>query len=240
MKKGSHLSNETKKKISLALKGKKGHPQTEETKRKISQTRNGVSYIERFGVEKANLIKQRLSQTKKGKTHIAFWGEKKAELWKISIKKKLIGKPRTNEIRKKISVGNKKRFQNPEHKRWRIQQSLKGMIKKPTEFEQKIIFLCSQKRFPFEYVGNGAYLIKSINPDFICLSKKLVIEVYFSLFKQRIFQSTENYEKIRTKILQEEGYEVLFLSEKDINVSDWQEICSKKIKLFIEKGINNE
>lgn len=58
-RKGKHLSNETKRKISLANKGKKGKPCSEETKKKLSESNKGKKLSEK--------TKTKMSKAQSGK-----------------------------------------------------------------------------------------------------------------------------------------------------------------------------
>lgn len=59
-RKGKHLSNETKRKISLANKGKKGKPCSEETKKKLSESNKGKKLSEK--------TKTKMSKAQSGKS----------------------------------------------------------------------------------------------------------------------------------------------------------------------------
>lgn len=74
MFKGKTLSEETKRKISEAHKGKPGKPHSEETKRKISDTLKGKTHSEEAkrkmrGRHLSEETKRKLSEAHKGKTH---------------------------------------------------------------------------------------------------------------------------------------------------------------------------
>ena len=110
-----------------------------------------------------------------------------------------------------------------------IKLRMKGLIKRPTSFEKKIIDLIKNYNLPFKYVGNGDFIIESKNPDFIDTNgKKQVIETYYSYFKHT------DYEKNRYDIFRKYGYSTLFLTEKDLKDFNWESICLNKINNFME------
>ncbi len=131
------------------------------------------------------------------------------------------------EIKIKQGLASRKNWQNPDYREKTIRNILKGVLKRPTSYEQKIIDLSNKYNLPFRYVGNGQVLINFKNPDFIeCNGRKLLIEVYAS------FWHNKNYEKERTKVFAEYGFKTLFLSENDLDREEWGEHCLLKIRNF--------
>jgi len=114
---------------------------------------------------------------------------------------------------------------------WREKQIkliLKGLIKRPTSFEQKIIDLCKEYNLPFKYTGNGEIIINYVNPDFVYTGeRKMIIETYFSLWHPK------NYRLVRRKRLGRCGYKTLFLDEDDLCCKNWKNICLRKINKFL-------
>ena len=58
-------------------------------------------------------------------------------------------------------------WQKPEHKEKRVKAIIKGLMKRPTSLEQKLIEIIQKYRLPYKYVGDGSFLIGFKNPDFI-------------------------------------------------------------------------
>ena len=110
-----------------------------------------------------------------------------------------------------------------------IKASLKGLLKRPTSYEQKISDLCIKNNLPFVYTGNGTFLIGHKNPDFINEKKKIAIEVYHNYFKIRDFGSCENYEKQRSEYFAKYGWGVIFIRTEEITSDNWEGICLNKI-----------
>lgn len=111
-----------------------------------------------------------------------------------------------------------------------MEKLLKGLIKRPTSFEQNISELCIKNNLPFIYTGNGTFFIGRKNPDFVDKKKRIAIEVFYSFFKERNYVSVEEYKKQRIEYFERYGYKVIFLDEYDILNKDWENICIKKIR----------
>ena len=142
---------------------------------------------------------------------------------------------RIKKYSKIMKKTRKKIEETPELKEKLIKSILKGLIKRPTSFEQKLITLIKKYSLPFDYVGDGKVLINYGNPDFINNNgQKKVIEVYHNYFKIRDFGSCENYEKQRTKKFSKFGFKTLFLNNKDIMIDDWEKNCLNKINFFLQ------
>ena len=94
--KGRTHTEEAKRKISEARKGKPGKPHTEETKRKMSEAHKGKSRK-----PLSEETKRKLSKALKGKTH--------SEETKRKISDTLKGKTHSEETKRKISEARKKK-----------------------------------------------------------------------------------------------------------------------------------
>lgn len=189
----------TGKKISEAKTGKSHKPHNKETKLKISLN-NGRYW--------------------KGKHHTEKWKTQVSEKNRL-FRQKAEVKQRTSEVSKKL-------WQNKIYRETVIRNALKGLLKRPTSFEQKLIDLITENNLPFKYVGNGQIVIGFRNPDFIDISgRKLLIETYAK------FWHPKNYEEQRFKLFQKNGYQTLFLNEDDLQSTNWKEICLTKIREFL-------
>lgn len=131
-----------------------------------------------------------------------------------------------------------KKWRNPEYKENQIKIILKGLLKRPTSFEQKISDLCFKYNLPFLYKGDGNFLINFKNPDFVNEKDKVVIEVFYSYFKIRDYGSIENYKEFCRKKYEPLGWKVIFIDENDLNTENWEEICLNKIKTLNEKQLS--
>ena len=105
-----------------------------------------------------------------------------------------------------------------------------ALQKRPTSFESKIILLIQQNKLPFRYVGNGKFFIGFKNPDFVDCKNKKVIEVFYSYFKIRDYQSVNRYKSVMKKHYHKYGYTVIFIDETQIKNNNWEQLCLSKIK----------
>lgn len=104
-------------------------------------------------------------------------------------------------------------------------------LSSPNTYEQKIIDLCAKMHYPFTFVGNRYKVIGDKSPDFIDNDgSKCIIEVYAKHWHE------DNYEDVRGDFFGKRGYEILFLSDNDLNNMDWEEICILKIDRFLERN----
>ena len=189
----------TGKRISKAKTGKPHKPHSEETKLKMSLNNS------------------------------RYWkGKHRSKEWKEKVSDKLILHRQRPEVKQKTSEVSKKLWQNTVYREIVIKNALKGLMKRPTSFEQKLIDLINENNLPFKYIGNGEIIIGYRNPDFIEINgKKLLIETYAK------FWHPKNYEEQRFKLFQKYGYRTLFLSEDHLQPRNWKEICLNKIQLFV-------
>jgi len=139
------------------------------------------------------------------------------------------GRSFSKEVKEKMGLSSKKRWENPEYREKTIKAQLKGLMKRPTSFEKKIAELCIENSLPFVYTGDGRFLINFKNPDFTNYQDKIVMEVFYSWFKIRDYGSVENYKKHCIKKYNPAGWKVIFIDENEVNVNNWKELCLNKI-----------
>ncbi len=145
----------------------------------------------------------------------------------------------TEKTKEKIGKKAKKRWKNLKYRekmlsKEYIEKRIKGLMKRPTSFEQKIILLCSKHRLPFIYTGDGRILIGYKNPDFVYEENKVIIEVFLNYFKIRDYGSVENYMKVRGEYFAKYGYKTIFINEQEVTAKNWEEICLNKIQNFLK------
>jgi len=210
--------------ISKSLSGKNnpmyGKYHTEETKNKIS---NSVSITLKQKYASGEIIHPR---GMKGKHHSEKTKRKlrKANKGNPKISRAFKGKKLTEEHKKKIKKSHKKLWKDPDYRSKQSKAMLKGLLKRPTSFEQQIIDLIQKHNLPFKYVGDGEVWIARKNPDFIETNgKKLLIEVYFSLWH------SDDYEIKRAEHFLKYGFKTIFLNEDDLLNNNWDDICLNKI-----------
>jgi hypothetical protein len=177
---GNHLSEETKKKISEALKGNKNvirgekHPmfgkhRSEEVKKKISEANKGHHPSEE--------TRKKLSEAKKGENHPNY-GKLMSEEQKRKISESSEGKHLSEEHKRKIGESMKKNWNNPEY----VENFMKKIHAKPNNFEL-LVKSALQELLPNEYKYNGGFeegvMLGGLIPDFVNVNgKKVVIEVF--------------------------------------------------------------
>lgn len=116
-----------------------------------------------------------------------------------------------------------------------IRKWLKGLLKRPTSFERRLIELINEFDLPFKYVGDGELFIAYKNPDFINNNgEKILVETYYSGLHPK------NYEEVRSQIFQRVGFHTIFLDENDLLSKNWKMICLNKIEegMICAKSVN--
>jgi hypothetical protein len=162
---------------------------------------------------------RKISENLKGRSHKPETIDK--------IRKSMIGKLKGRSTRRK---GKTYKEIYGEKAGDEVRKRVKSLFKRPTSYEQKIIWLIEQYDLPFKYIGDGRQIIGHVNPDFIDtlkLNPPLIIEVYHDYFHQG------NYELVRYKQLQIPKENVLFLKDEDLLRKDWEVHCLRKIKEFM-------
>ncbi len=227
------VSEETKKKIGL---GNRRKIVSDLTKQKLSLINKGKSYIEMYGEDKAKNKIENFILTRREKDNF-----KHSELTKEQIKNYFLGKTsimlygenRAKNIREKRSNSMKEKWKDKEYAKLVVENSIKGLIKRPTSYEKKISVLCIENNLPFIYCGDGTFLVGHKNPDFVDKKNKVVIEVYYSYYKIRDFGSCENYEKLRSNYFNKYGYTTIFIRDNEITDNNWKDKCLNKINGII-------
>jgi len=125
-------------------------------------------------------------------------------------------------------VGYLERMSNIMKDCWKNQEYIKKQIlarnSKPNKLEiligQILDNICPNE---FKYNGDGrlGLYFDGIMPDFVNVNgKKKVIEVYNNYWKKRNYGSVDEYKHIRKERLNNIGFDVLFIEDKEINDLD--------------------
>lgn len=177
-------SEETKRKIQEKNIGKHSKVFTEEHKKKLSLARKGMRLSEEH--------KKNISIAISGIKH-PLYGRHLSEEHKkkISVAKK--GRKLTKEHKKKIGEKSEISWLNKEIREKRIQNSLKALFEiRPTSLEKEMIGIIEKYQLPYEYTGDGRFLIGYKNPDFVNINgEKICIEI------GNTFHHDSNYERER-------------------------------------------
>ena len=88
----------------------------------------------------------------------------------------------------------------------------------PSSLEERFQNIIDKHNLPYKYVGNGAFILGSYNPDFINTnSEKIAIEVFARYYKKRNKISIEEWKKKRIQVFQNYGWKLLFFNEIQVN-----------------------
>jgi len=221
--KGKKLSEETKRKMSLTRKRlfkeqgiappnwlrKKRKPFSEEHKRKIGLAGIGRKHTEEW--------KKRISERVKGNKFAL--GQKHTKEWKQQNSILHKGRKRSEITRQRLSeakLGKK----NPMYgKKLTKEQIRKFLRRRPMSYLETVTQKVIDKHYlPYKFVGNGAFFIENLNPDFINTnSKKIAVEVY-SKRQKDFFRDggTEAWKYKRIKVFSKYGWSIIFLEQKDM------------------------
>lgn len=105
---------------------------------------------------------------------------------------------------------------------------LKALHARPTKPEQLLSEIILRYAFPFQYVGDGSFLIGKLNPDFISTNEnKKIIEFFGDFWHSEDSVLNGNYrtENKRREYLMERGYDLLIIRENDFQ--DTRELIDK-------------
>ena len=157
-KKGHKHSQEVKLKISNALKGRKNPEHSKKMKGKVAWNKGLIKEndlrVKNYG--------NKISKFMKGKSWEERFGIKKA-----------------NELKEKQSKRYKKLWKNEKYRDRTVHKVLKGLSMRPTNPEKTLISLFEKNTLPYKYVGNGDFILKGKNPDFLNVNgQKKVIELF--------------------------------------------------------------
>lgn len=110
------------------------------------------------------------------------------------------------EARRRLKL---EQWQDPEYRDRTIKASLKGLFKRPTSLERQFIKLIEKYNLPYQYTGDGSFLIGYKNPDFVNINgAKICIEVAEPYFHD------DNYTKERVSHFAKYGWTCyVFLAE---------------------------
>ena len=159
-------------------------------------------------LKRLNILRRTKSEARKD---IVFSEAHKRKLSKTSKENPPFkGRHHTEEAKQKQREGRKHRIFPKHH----------------TKPELVFVGFCGKDNLPFKYTGDGSFWIgkgkDAINPDFVHLTKKIVVEV-FSWFhdelRNRHVQPKSRYED-RKKIFKKHGYKMVVFWQEDLDRED--------------------
>lgn len=107
---------------------------------------------------------------------------------------------------------------------------LAGLIKRPNKVESMVIDTIKQFKIPLTYTGNGKMIIDKLNPDFVNIDKKKIVEVFGEYWHSGISNMFCVDKDIRRQRLKNHGYDLLILWESEIKSMSSNEIAKRLIE----------
>lgn len=237
-------SEETKRKMSEAAKGR---THSEETKKKISETLQGRNHSEEAkkkmskkqqGRKMKEKTKEKISKTLEGHSYGTDWSHTEEAKKKMSETHK--GKKMSEKTKKKISEGTKgrdlkektkKKISETLKKNWKDEEFRQKMFEKmdysgQTKLERKAENIVGELSLDFKFVGDFSYRIGKKCPDFINEEEKVAIEVYSISEKKwrKDLDSIDEYKEPRRKYFNDRGWKVHFIPAKTLK-EDLEELA---------------
>ena len=227
--KGYKFTEEHKRKISLAQKGKKKKKLSEETKLKISKSLKGYKFSDerKRKISKANKGKKR-SEEHKRKISKAQKGKKLSTYTKQKISVLHKGKKHSDETKLKLKASHKGMTGLKHSTSTKIKQSISAIkrvcnnpnkvkfINTKPELKLKTIFNKNNINFIHQYPMfdiNHCYAADFYLPDYNCIVE--ADGIYW-----HNYPTGNKIDCIRTKEMKEKGYNVLRFWEGQINEED--------------------
>lgn len=204
--KGKNVSEETRKKISEATKGRipwnKGKHLSDEHKRRIGDAKKGQVPWNKgktgvYSEETKRKMRENLPD-RSGKNNSMFG--------RTGESAPMFGKHHSEETKQKNREA-RKLIKFPKHHT------------KPERIWQEIVI--DKHSLPFRYTGDGSFWIggkPAINPDFIHLTKKIVVEIFsywHDPLQRRKIPYSQTYEG-RKKILKKYGWKLIVFWDTDL------------------------
>lgn len=105
----------------------------------------------------------------------------------------------------------------------RVIQKLKKAKIPSTEYENKILKICSKNKYPFAFKSGT---VGRKVPDFINRQRKLIIELYNP-------ERGDKEAQERVTVFYRYGYKFMFLTRHNLTRADWEKFCTGAIKGFL-------
>jgi len=110
---------------------------------------------------------------------------------------------------------------------------LKALLKRPTKPEQKVMEVVEEYSFPFEYVGDGSFILGGLNPDFVNKHDKQLIEVFGDYWHNPEICPRTSLGRVRKAIFASLGYTTLIIWEHEV---DDEEYVVSSITDFMQRS----
>ena len=228
------MKDEWRNKISKALKGKHNSPSTEfkkgnvpseEHKKKISDAKKG-KLPKNFDLLHSPEVRK--------KAGLANRGRYVSPEWKKKISQALMGNQNSVGAipwnkGKTLETDERLRPMSEAHKGYTpwnkdktgvyTKEMLKNILARriPSCLEKEFQEIIDKYNLPYKYVGDGSFIIGHYNPDFINTnSKKIAIEVYACYHKLKNNISIEKWKDERNKVFAKYGWKIIYFDETQI------------------------
>ena len=210
--KGKHLSEETKIKLSEALKGEHNSINTEFKK-------GHVPWLQGKKNPFSDATIKAISESQKGK-HISIENEfKKGNIpWNKGLTKETDDRCRQAGIKVREALKGKKRpdLSKALTGRKLTKEHIKNSLRRrtPSSLEEKFQEIIDKHNLPYRFVGDGSFILGDKNPDFINTNdEKIAIEVYAKYYKLRNNIAIKEWKEERNKVFKEYGWEIIYFDE---------------------------
>lgn len=114
----------------------------------------------------------------------------------------------------------------------------RGLVKRPTRPEQRLIDISDKYNLPLRYTGNKSFWIETVNPDFVEVNgKKICIEVFGDYWHDRLLNSNVRYadtEEAKRETLKKYGWKCIVLWESALMAKNGEEYA---LRLLGKGGI---
>lgn len=244
--KGRKLTEEAKRKISEANRGEKngmygkpswcrGNSLSEETKQKIREARKKQT-SPMLGKHHSEESKQKMSKANKGrfsgKKH-PFYGKHHSEETRVGMSKSHKGKKLSESHRQMIEEAKRTEEARAKMRELRKHQSFPKHHTKPEMIFENVT---KKDSLPFKYTGDSSLWIGKgkdvINPDFIHLTKKIVVEIFswhHDELRNRRVKPKGRYE-VRKRIYKKYGYKMIVFWQEDLEREDAEAFVLSALK----------
>jgi very-short-patch-repair endonuclease len=210
----------------------KGYKHTEETKRKLSEALKGrkpnsgsfkkgqAPTMGMLGKHHTAEHNRKMSEAEKGRPS-PMKGRKQSEATRLKMSKSrsdylkdnpMVGRPQSDATRAKISKASLSHWENKEYRNRVMGRRTMSSL------EEKFLNIIEKNNLPYKFVGNGKFYIERKNPDFININgEKKAIEVFYTRHKNQFAGGIDSWKENRSKLFSQYGWEVIYFNEVEVN-----------------------
>lgn len=231
--KGKPCYEETKIKISLALKGRPKHRGFgEKISRYWRESGRKKPWVREIGKrnkgrKRSEDFKRQCSERTEGKNN-PFYGKHHTEETRktLSVLRKGKHNSPTTEF---TSERLKQLWQDPKYREQVLENCCR--IKRPTRPEKRFMKICRKHNLPFEYSANRKIIGKRI-PDFVNKEEKVAIEILGTYWHSPLLNPKLRFDRTLPKILEDyekSGWNLVWFWDDEILSSNAEEIVLSRL-----------